>query len=62
MKKVFENSTQYYPGVRHEREVMPKKLDVVRFTSLSDPMRGICHNKEMFSVELLVNTHAGKNH
>ena len=46
--------------MRPEREVMPKKLAVVRFPSLSDPMRGICCNKYTFSVDLLENTHAGK--
>ena len=41
VKKTFDNSTQDYPGVRNEREVMPKKSSVVRFPSLSDPMPGI---------------------
>ena len=27
-KKMFASSTQYYPGVRHERELMPKKSAV----------------------------------
>ena len=62
VKKTFENYTQDYPGVRHEREVMPKKLVVVRFPSLSDPMRGIRCNKENFPVDILENTHAGKKH
>ena len=44
----------------HEREVMPKKLAVVRFTSLSDTMRVIHRNKENFTMDLLENTHAGK--
>ena len=60
VKKTFENSAQDYPEVRHEREFMPKKSVVVRFTSLYDPMRGICRNKETFSLDLLDNTHAGK--
>ena len=47
--------------MRHEREFMPTKSDVVIFPSLSDPMHGICRNKETFSVDLLENTHAGKN-
>ena len=46
--------------MRHEREVMPKKSSVVIFPSLSDPMRGICRNREPFSVDLLENTHVGK--
>ena len=62
VKKTFDNYTQYYPGVSHEREVMPKKSSVVRFPSLSGPMRGIRHNKETFSITLLENTHAGKKH
>ena len=53
VKKTFENSSQEYIGVRHKQKVMPKKLAVVRFPSLSDPMRGIHHNKETFSVDLL---------
>ena len=39
---------------------MPKKLAVVRFTDLSDPMRGVLRNKETFSVDLLENIQAGK--
>ena len=31
-----------------------------RFPSLSDTMRGIHRNKEIFPVDLLENTHAGK--
>ena len=46
--------------MRHKREVMPKNMAVVRFPSLSDPMRGISCNKETFPVDLLENTHAGK--
>ena len=42
VKKKFTNSTQYYPGVRYEREVMPKKSDVERFPGLSDSLRGVC--------------------
>ena len=61
VKKTFENSTQDYPGVRHKQEVMPKKSAVVRFPSLSDPMCSISCNKDTFSVDLLENTHAGKN-
>ena len=48
VKKAFKNSTQDYPGVRHEREGMPKKLTVVIFPRLSDPMRGIRRNKDFF--------------
>ena len=39
---------------------MRKKLAVFRFPSLSDPMRGICRNKETFFVDLLENNHAAK--
>ena len=46
--------------MKKEREVMPKKLAVVRFPSLYDPMRSICCNKKTFSVDLLENTHADK--
>ena len=60
MKKNFEKSTQYYPGVRHKQEVIPKKSAMVILPSLSDPMRGILRNKETFSVDLLENTHTGK--
>ena len=61
VKKTFDNSNQDYPGVRNERKVMPKKSAVVRFPSLSDPMPGICCNKEKNSVGMLDNTHAGKS-
>ena len=47
-KKTFENSTQNYPGVRHEQEVMIKKSAVFRSSRLSDPMRGIRRNKNFF--------------
>ena len=60
VKNTFDNSTQDYHAVRHEREVMPQKLAVVIFPGLSDPMRGICRNKETFSVDLLENNHVGK--
>ena len=50
VKKTFENSTQDYPGVRHDWEVVPKKSAVVRYPSLYDPMCGILCNKETFSV------------
>ena len=39
---------------------MPKKSAVVIFPSLSDPMRGICRNKDFFPVDLLENTQSGK--
>ena len=60
VKKTFNDSTQYYPGVRHKQEVMPKKSAVVRFPSLSDPMRDIRRSKKTFSVDLLENTHTSK--
>jgi len=59
VKKTFESSTQFYPGVRHEREVMPKKAAVGRFPAMSDSLRSIRRNKETFSVDLLVDTRAG---
>ena len=60
VKKTFANSTQDYPGVRHEREVMPKKFSVERFPDLYDPLRLISRNKETFSVDLLEGTYSGK--
>ena len=48
VKKTFNNSTQDYPGVRHKWQFMPKKSAVVRFTRLSDPMRGIRCNTIFF--------------
>ena len=60
VKKTLEASTHYYPGVRHERKVTPKKSAVVRFTILIDPIRGVCRNKETFSVDLLEDTYAEK--
>ena len=56
VKKTFDKSTQYHPGVRHEHEVMHKRSAVVIFPGLSDPMCGIFRNKETFSVDLLENT------
>ena len=41
MKKTFKNPTQDFSGVRHEREVMPKKSSVEIFPGLSDPLRVI---------------------
>ena len=61
MKKTFENSNQEFSGVRHEREVMPKKSSVEIFPGFSDPLRGISRNKETFSVDLLEEIHAGEN-
>ena len=61
MKKTFENSNQEFSGVRHEREVMPKKSSVEIFTVISDPLRGISRKKESFSVDLLEDVHARKN-
>ena len=48
VKKTFESSTQFYPGVRHKREVMPKKAAVERFPAMSDSLRSIRRNKETF--------------
>ena len=47
--------------MRYEREVIPKKLAMVRYPSLYDTMRGVRRNKETFSVGLLEDTHAVKN-
>ena len=60
VKKNFQASNQYYPSLRHEQEVMPNKSDMVRFTSIPDPTRGVHCNKENFPVDLLEDTHAGK--
>ena len=59
-KKAFANSTQYYPGVMYEREVMPKKYAVEIFPALSDSLRGVHRNKETFSVDVVENTYAGE--
>ena len=40
-KNNFEAYTQYYPGVQHEREAMPKKSEVLLFMILPDPLRNI---------------------
>ena len=58
MKKTLESSTQFYPGVRHEREVMPKKSAVERFTAMNDSLQSIRRNKETFSVDVVLDTHA----
>ena len=60
VKKTFESSTQFYAGVRHEREVMPKKLAVDRFPAMSDSLRIDRRNKETFSVDVVVDTHTRK--
>ena len=59
VKKTFESSTQFYPSVRHEREVMPKKSEVERFPAMTDSLRSIRRNKETFSLDLLLDTRAG---
>ena len=53
------NSNKYYPGVRHERELMPKKCAVEIFPGLYDSLRDISHNKETFSVHLLEDKYSG---
>ena len=61
MKKTFENSNQDFSGVRHEREMMPKKFSLEIFPVIYDPLRDISQNKETFSVDLLEDIHARKN-
>ena len=62
MKKTFENSTQEFSGIGHEREVMHKKFSVEIFPGLYDPLHGgISRNKETFSVDLLADIRPGKN-
>ena len=46
VKRNFEASNQFYPVVRHEHNVVPKKSAVVRFISLPNPMHSIRRNKE----------------
>ena len=58
--KICEASTWDYPGVRHEHEVIPKNATVVRFPSLTDPIRGIFRNMETFLVDVIDFTHTGK--
>ena len=60
MKKTFESYTQFYAGVRHERELMPKKLAVDRFPAMSDSLRSVRRNKKTFSVDVVVDTKARK--
>ena len=48
VKKKIENYTQDYPGVSHEREVMPKKSALVRFPTRFDPIGVIFRNKDFF--------------
>ena len=60
VKNTFESSTQFYAGVRHEREVMPKKLVVDRFPAMSDSLRSVRRNKKTFSVDVVVDTKARK--
>ena len=58
VKKTFDSSTQFYAGVRHELEVMPKKSAVGRFPAISDSLRSVRRNKENFSVDVVLDTHA----
>ena len=60
VRNTFATSTQDYPGVIHEWDLMSKKSAVEIFPSLSDTLRGISRNKETFFVDLLEDTHAGK--
>ena len=62
LKKTFEASTNDYPGASHDREFMPKKSSVVRFTRLPDKMRSISRNNEKFSVDITEDTHDEKKH
>ena len=48
MKKTFESSTQFYAGVRHEREVMPKKSAVDIFPAMSDSLRIVRKTRILF--------------
>ena len=58
-KNNFEAYTQYYPGVQHEREAMPKKSEVLLFMILPDPLRNIWCNKEPFLADIMEFTHNG---
>ena len=60
MKKTFKSSTQFYASVRHEREVMPKKLATERFPAIPGSLRNVRRNKKTFSVGVVADTHAGK--
>ena len=62
LKKTFEASTNDYPGASNDREFMPKKSSVVRFTRLPDKMRSISRNNEKFSVDITEDTHDEKKH
>ena len=61
VNKTFASSTQFYPGVRHEREVIPKKSAVEIFPDIADSLRSVCQNKDNFYVDVVENTHAGNN-
>ena len=61
VKDNYEASSQYYSGVQHDQEVMPKKSEVVWFKSLPDTMCSIRHNKETFSVDVVEHINAVKN-
>ena len=60
VNRVFEASTQDYPGVRHEHEVMHKKLDVLKFPIITYPMRSIWRNRETFLADAVEFNHAGE--
>ena len=60
VKKIFESSTQFYAGARHEREVIPNKSATESFSTMPDSLRIVRCNKETFSVDVVVDTHAVK--
>ena len=60
VRNTFEPSTQFYAGVRHEQELMPKKSAVQIFPAVPDSLRNVRRNKETFYVDVVEDTHDGK--
>ena len=60
MKNTLESSIHDYPGVWHEHEMMRKKLAVVAFMSLPDPIYSIHGNQEIFFINVVKHSHDGK--
>ena len=60
IRKTFESSTQFYAGVRHEREGMPKKSAMERFPAMPDSLCSVRRNKESFPVDVVEDTYTGK--
>ena len=60
LKKTFEASSQDYPGVRQDHDVLPNKSLVVSFPILTNTISVINRNKENFYVDVAERAQSGK--